>query len=143
MPPPDLRNSPQTSQSLLVRLCHGNDHESWQLFFAIYGPVLREYYQRRGLQAADSDDLVQEVLVSVVKAMRDSQYDRAKGSFRAWLGTVAVNRLSNFFRSRACHANLVQVTPDNAAYIDPDSDWVVYPPKKWQIGLASLSTQFM
>jgi RNA polymerase sigma-70 factor (ECF subfamily) len=124
MPSPDLRNSPQTSQSLLLRLCDGNDHESWQLFFAIYSPVLREYFQRRGLQAADSDDLVQEVLASVVKAMRDSQYDRAKGRFRSWLGTVAANRLSNFFRRRACYANLVQVTPDNVAYIDPDSDWV-------------------
>ncbi len=78
MPSPELRSSPQTSQSLLLRLCDVNDHESWQLFFAIYRPVLRDYFQRRGLQAADSDDLVQEVLTSVVKAMREARYDRSR-----------------------------------------------------------------
>lgn len=124
MPSPELRSSPQTSQTLLLRLRDINDHESWQLFFAIYGPILREYFRRRGLQAADSDDLVQEVLASVVKALLESRYDRTKGRFRAWLGTVAANRLSNFFRGRANYANLVKAAPDEFSYIDPDSDWV-------------------
>ncbi len=108
----------------IVATCDINDHESWQLFFAIYSPVLREYFQRRGLQAADTDDLVQEVLTSVVKAMRESRYDSAKGRFRAWLGTVAANRLSNFFRGRAHYASLVKAAPEEFSYIDPDSDWV-------------------
>ncbi len=124
MSSPELRSSPQTPKSLLLRLCDVNDHESWHLFFAIYSPVLREYFQRRGLQVADCDDLVQEVLASVVKAMRESRYDSTKGRFRAWLGTVAANRLSNFFRGRARYANLVKAAPEEFSYIDPDSDWV-------------------
>ena len=124
MPSPELRHSPQTSQSLLLRLCDVNDDESWQLFYEIYGPILRDYFQRRGLQAADCEDLVQGVLAAVVTAMRNSQYVRSKGRFRAWLGTVAANRLSNFFRNRATYSTMVTAVSGDFAYIDPDSDWV-------------------
>ncbi len=121
---PELRYTPETSQSLLVRLGDANNHESWQLFSQIYSPVLRDYYRRRGVQDADCDDLVQDVLAIVVKSLRAAKYDRSKGRFRAWLGTVATNRLKNFFRDRASHANLMELTLDDELYIDPDSDWV-------------------
>ena len=121
---PPLRHSPQTSQTLLVRLRDVNDHESWHLFSQIYGPVLRDYYRRRGMQDADCDDLTQDVLASVIKSMRASKYDRAKGRFRAWLGTVAANRLKNFFRDREHYKKHVAHVPDENLYIDPDSDWV-------------------
>lgn len=122
---PPLKHSPQTSPSLLLRLCNVNDHESWQLFFNAYSPVLRDYFVRKKLQPADADDLVQEVLTAVVKAMRNEMYDRTKGRFRSWLGTVAANRLANFFRDRSADADFVPLVEMAAThYHDPDNDWV-------------------
>ncbi len=76
------------------------------------------------MQAADSDDLVQEVLASVVKAMRESRNDSRRAVFG--LGWERWRRIDwpTFFRGRAHYKNLVKVAPTEFSYIDPDSDWV-------------------
>jgi RNA polymerase sigma-70 factor (ECF subfamily) len=89
-----------TSLSLLDRACRGESDESWRLLAEVYSPVLRRWLVRYDLQTADADDLVQDVLVVVSRDLAKFQHNGRPGAFRAWLKTILVNRLRNFWRSR-------------------------------------------
>jgi RNA polymerase sigma-70 factor (ECF subfamily) len=90
---------PLTSKSLILRIRDASDTDSWSQFDTLYSPIVRSYCRRRGVQEADVDDLVQEVMVSVSKAIRSFEYDASKGRFRGWFGTIVANKLKTF-RSR-------------------------------------------
>lgn len=60
-----MADSPATRASLLVRLRDANDAEAWRDFVRLYGPLVYEFGQRKGLQDADAANLMQEVLHAV------------------------------------------------------------------------------
>jgi RNA polymerase sigma factor (sigma-70 family) len=64
-----------------------------------YRPMIRAWCLNWRLQDSDADDVVQDVLVKLLGAIRKFQYDPAQ-SFRAWLKTVTQHALSDFARSR-------------------------------------------
>lgn len=90
----------ETSASLLERLRLRPDSASWQRLVDLYTPLIRHWLRRHSLQPPDADDLVQDVLSAVVAELPRFQYDRQRGSFRAWLRAVTVNRLRGFWRAR-------------------------------------------
>ncbi len=53
---------PETPVSLLERLRLQPDRDSWQRLVELYSPLIRHWLRAYALQAADADDLVQEVL---------------------------------------------------------------------------------
>jgi RNA polymerase sigma-70 factor (ECF subfamily) len=90
----------ETSHSLLDRLCRQPDADAWNRLVELYTPVLRAWLKRYDvLSAADVDDLVQDVLLTLSKEMPRFQ-PAAPGAFRSWLRTILVNRLRHFWRSR-------------------------------------------
>jgi RNA polymerase sigma-70 factor (ECF subfamily) len=91
----------ETPVSLLNRLRDTpGDNDAWRCFHDIYRPLLTSWLRRHGLQNHDLDDLLQEILAAVVRALPQFQYDPARGRFRAWLRTILVNRLRQFWRER-------------------------------------------
>ncbi len=90
-----------TRPTLLIKIRDAGDARSWGEFVEIYTPLLYRYFRARGLDDADAADLGQEVMRSVARAIADFDYDPAKGTFRAWLYTVARNKLNSFFRKSA------------------------------------------
>ena len=64
-----MSHSPETRASLLLRLADRADEAAWQEFAKIYTPVVYRLALRRGLQHADAEDLSQQVLASVAKAI--------------------------------------------------------------------------
>ena len=86
--------SPSTHASLLERLAADGDQDAWQIFAERYGALIRDYGRRRGLQPSDCDDLLQDVLLSLTKAMPGFRYDPAKGRLRAYLKTIAMRAVS-------------------------------------------------
>ena len=90
----------ETSLSLLDQLCREPDAESWDRLVAAYSPLLRNWIGRYEVQAADADDVVQDVLLVVMHELPSFRHNQQRGAFRTWLRRIVVNRLRNFWRSR-------------------------------------------
>jgi RNA polymerase sigma-70 factor (ECF subfamily) len=80
-----------THTSLLARLAEGGDPTAWREFQERYGELIRGFARRRGLQSADCDDVAQDVLLSLSKALPGFRYDPTKGKFRSFLKTLTLN----------------------------------------------------
>ena len=92
---------PETRVSLILRLGEPDDVRAWQEFADIYGPALYRLALRRGLQSADAEDIAQEILFAVARAIERFQPDPAQAKFRTWLGRIARNLLADFCAGRA------------------------------------------
>lgn len=102
---------PETRISLILRLAAADDAQAWREFAGLYAPAVYALAQRRGLQAADAEDFVQELLIAVARAAGRWQPDHGRARFRTWLFRVAMNLLADHFRN---HARL-HATADHAA----------------------------
>jgi RNA polymerase sigma-70 factor (ECF subfamily) len=80
-----------THITLLQRLSDGQDASAWQEFCDRYGELITGFARRRNLQPADCDDVVQEVLLALSKAMPGFRYDPSKGKFRSYLKTITLH----------------------------------------------------
>ncbi|HEY2883341.1 MAG TPA: sigma-70 family RNA polymerase sigma factor [Pirellulales bacterium] len=87
--------SPETRNSLLVRLTDRADQAAWHEFAQIYMPVVYRLALRKGLQHADAEDLAQQVLAAVSKAIDRWQSDPTRAKFRTWLHRIAQNLIIN------------------------------------------------
>jgi len=83
--------APETRQSLLLRIRDRQDRDAWYEFASIYRPLIYRVGRRYGLQDADAQNLVQEVLQKVERQANCWESGQARGSFRRWLATVARN----------------------------------------------------
>src|SRR5580704_728107 len=83
--------APETRPSLLIRVRDPADQAAWQEFVEIYRPVILRIAQHKGMQAADAEDIAQEVLVAVAKAVEQREHDPKRAKFRTWLHRVANN----------------------------------------------------
>ena len=60
---------PDTQSLLLANIQSLDNREAWAEFVQIYRPVVYRMARRRGMQDADAQDLSQDVLVRVSKAI--------------------------------------------------------------------------
>jgi RNA polymerase sigma-70 factor (ECF subfamily) len=90
----------ETSHSLLERLRERPDGDDWRRLVDLYAPLLRAWMGRHGVQSADVDDLIQEVLTVLVRELPRFQHNQRPGAFRRWLRTILVHRLRDFWRDR-------------------------------------------
>jgi RNA polymerase sigma-70 factor (ECF subfamily) len=95
-----MSTSPETRASLLVRLRQHDDVAAWGEFVEIYQPLILRMAQRSGLQEADANEVLQEVLTRVARAVPTWQDSGHRGSFRSWLARVTRNLVIQFFRDR-------------------------------------------
>ncbi len=92
-----------TSPTLLEKLRQPTDREAWLRFVQLYTPLLLHWAGRQGFQEADAADVVQEVLVKLLRAL--PEYHRGNGqTFRGWLSRIVVNQTKDFRRRRATRA---------------------------------------
>ncbi len=85
--------APETRPSLLVRVRDPADRAAWEEFVEIYRPVILRLARQKDMQAADAEDVAQEVLTSVAKAIERREHDPKRAKFRTWLHRVAANAI--------------------------------------------------
>jgi RNA polymerase sigma factor (sigma-70 family) len=101
MAPTGTGDSIQTRPSLLARLQSGDDRESWQEFYRIYGGLIRSFALKAGLTEAEADEVVQETAIGVARHLPDYHYDPEVCSFKTWLLNLTTWRIKNQLRKRA------------------------------------------
>ena len=89
-----------TRQSLLLRARDG-DEDAWVDLSRLYKPLIYGYLRRQSVPEAEQDDLVQEILIAIVRGLPAFEHSGRRGAFRAWLRAIAYNHSCNFWRSPA------------------------------------------
>lgn len=89
-----------TPVSLLERIRLVSDTEAWEQFVLLYTQLLMYWGRRLGFQDDDAADLVQDVLLVLVKKLPEFHYQPG-GSFRGWMRTILMNLWRDRRRSRA------------------------------------------
>ena len=90
-----------TRASLILRLKDAEDVAAWDEFAAIYAPVIFRVATSRGFQAADAENLVQEVFLAVANSVASWLERDDRGRFRAWLLRIARNESVDMLTERA------------------------------------------
>ena len=92
--------TPTTRASLLLRLRDPQDHEAWVEFVSLYEPVTYRLLRRYGLQDADAQEVMQDLLMAVNHSIDRWEPAKECGSFRGWLRQVARNLVINWLKER-------------------------------------------
>lgn len=114
-----------TRSGLLRRVKDWNDQTAWQEFYTLYRPLILRFARKQGLSQTEAEDLAQDTLLAVAKAIRTFQYDRTRSSFKNWLFRLARNRLVGQFRRRPKGLELASGLLDGAgpsATAEPGSE---------------------
>src|SRR5262245_52060169 len=112
--------SAQTRKSLLVRIRSG-EPGAWEVFTTLYRPLMVGWLRRQGVPPSEIDDLVQEILLSVVRSLPQFDHSGRVGAFRAWLRSIACSRILDYWRSSG-RTPPVGSGVDLSQLEDPDGD---------------------
>ncbi len=93
-------DSPQTPHSLLEQARDCADAAAWRRLADLYVPLIHRWLRPYLLQAADTDDLVQEVLATLARELPRFDPQPGPGVFRSWLRTITVHRLRTSWQAR-------------------------------------------
>ena len=93
-------DNPTTRTSVLAAVRGGADapDAAHARFFDLYAPFVFGVARARGLQPADADEVVQLVMLALLRDGGLATYDRAKGAFRPWLSRLVAWRAEDVRR---------------------------------------------
>jgi RNA polymerase sigma-70 factor (ECF subfamily) len=120
-----------TRQSLLSRLKHWDDADSWKVFFDTYWRLIYRTAVKAGLSDAEAQDVVQETVIAVFKKIPGFEYQSSKGSFKGWLMQLTRWRITDQFRLRQQPSNegsdgsaiVEQAAVDDLTQATWEDDW--------------------
>ena len=82
---------------LLVRLRDFRDEAAFAQLFACFAPKVQGYLQRTGLDPADAENVLQDIMIAVWN--KAQQFDATRASARTWIFSMARNRLIDLKRA--------------------------------------------
>jgi len=106
-------SSIQTRPSLLKRLKSGDDTESWQEFYRIYGKLVRDFATQAGLTATEADEVVQETAIGASKHLPEYRYNPKVCRFKTWLLNQASWRIKDQLKKRQRAAGMANEAGEN------------------------------
>jgi RNA polymerase sigma-70 factor, ECF subfamily len=86
-----------TSKSLLAKARDCSDDAAWRRLIDLYEPLILKWTRPHVAQRVDADDIVQEVLTTLVRELPRFDHNERAGAFRAWLRTITVHRLRAYW----------------------------------------------
>jgi RNA polymerase sigma-70 factor (ECF subfamily) len=98
--PTDEPSSLHTRPSLLNRLKTGDDTESWQEFYRLYGKLVRDFAIQAGLTDTEADEVVQETAIAIARHLPEYRYDPKVCRFKTWLLNQASWRIKDQLKKR-------------------------------------------
>jgi RNA polymerase sigma-70 factor (ECF subfamily) len=90
-----------TPKSLLERLANQPTEEDWYSFHLLYRDFIWRIIQSQGVPHHDAEDLSQDVLLVVTKAVPSYRHNGQTGAFRSWLRQIVWNRLRPYWLAQA------------------------------------------
>ena len=123
-------DSLKTRRTLVSRLRNLDDQECWRVFFDRYWELLYNVARQAGLSEPEAQDIVQETIIAVAKAIPDFRYDPARGSFKQWLLRITRRRIVDHLRAAYRQPQKIDLDPDaldalddsHAALSDPSAE---------------------
>jgi RNA polymerase sigma factor (sigma-70 family) len=89
-----------TRRSLLTRLKNWDDQEGWRDFFQTYWKLIYGVALKSGLTETESEDVVQETVMTVARTMDRYRYEPERCRFKTWLMRITQMRIVDQFRKR-------------------------------------------
>lgn len=89
-----------TRHSLLSRLRNRDDSRGWADFFQTYRSLVYQVARQSGLSHHESEEVVQETVITVSKRIPEFHYDPSVCSFKTWLMNLTRWRIVDQFRKR-------------------------------------------
>ncbi len=133
-----------TRITLIERIQNQHDDTSWDEFVSIYRGFIFGTIRNMGLSTHDSEDLVQQVLLSLWKKLPDQDV-RAIKCFRNWMTVITKNCVVDFMRKRMSEKNRLEKAgqDDDSRYLKsirlPDIDAIAE--KQWKTHITHLAIQ--
>lgn len=93
---PRSRGAMTSHISLLAKLREKQDADALEEFHLRYSDLIISFARRRGLQIADCEEILQNVLLALTVSLPGMIYDPFKGTFGAYLKTVTVRAVARF-----------------------------------------------
>ena len=115
-------SSLETRPSLLHRLNAGDDAQSWQDFYRIYGGLIRHFAAKAGLSPDEAEEVVQETAIGVARGLPHFVYDPTKCRFKTWLLNLVKWRIQDQFRKRGANCDRERSSNDDTATIERIAD---------------------
>ena len=92
----------QDTRVTLLRRLKENDHEmDWLEFYSMYDKAILAYARKLGLNYDGAYDVLQETMVSLVRILKNFEYDASRGKFRNFLLTIVHRSCLKAFRREA------------------------------------------
>ena len=110
-------DDPAVFADLVEAVAANADRAAFTRLFAYYGPRVKGYLLRLGLDSAQSEELTQDVMVAVWR--KAASFDRRQASVSTWIFRIARNRRIDVFRqerraSLDAHDPAFQPAPETA-----------------------------
>ncbi|MDD7987349.1 sigma-70 family RNA polymerase sigma factor [Lentisphaera marina] len=132
-----------TRYTLLDRLKNDDDQEAWEDFKAYYDPFILIMLSKFNIAHDDKDDLVQEILLSLWKSLKQFKPDENRAKFRTWFSQIIYCRSMDFYRKKSSSDKKVEsLTKDPTAlesFTEPEIEKIFQ--KEWEAHIVNVALE--
>lgn len=133
---------PATRSSLLLNLQHPSGQGRWDEFIQRYRPLIAHAVRRTGIPSQDQDDVIQSILLQLLKVLPTFAYQREKGFFRNWLRRIATNQALDWHRKQSRSRSVVVYNEALAGLPSRDEEQERFDHELLQAALRSVRAEF-
>ena len=103
-------------EPLLEGMRGGDAPAAWRTFYELHGAMILRYARRRGLNAQDAEDVLQETMVTLLRLLPTFVYDPGRGRFVNFVLTVVHRKILALRRRASRRREVVSCESDEARH---------------------------